>query len=1586
MKVRLIIPIVGLLLSSIWVIASTQSRGLGQDANVAGTAPDEWFSTVQKQISQGEYRPSIQSSYCKGERFAEPRLHFANRAQNLRAYFDKSGIELMPRVMHDGQSWNMKLQFRFMHSNVEPEIIGNRIVYQNGSVIQEYANSPEGIKLDVIVLNESRKRDNLSFAAKIEIQSLQYSYNTEDCLVLSSEDGRVILSVISVFDARNRKLRHSIDYDGFGNLSLSISENNAVSPIHMSILISSKNKQIDTRMYSDNSVLRSRQTPPAQWTAEQNQAHACFGWSVSTAGDVNGDGYADVIVGARLFDNGQVDEGRTLVYHGSASGLSPTADWTAESDQAGAEFGTSVSTAGDVNGDGYADVIVGAPYFENGQHNEGRAFVYYGSASGLSPTAVWFVESDQANASLGWAVSTAGDVNNDGFSDVVVGARMFDNGQTDEGRAFVYHGSASGLASSAAWIAESDQEDACFGGSVSTAGDVNGDGYADVIVGAAYYDNGQYNEGRTFVYHGSASGLSPTADWTAESDQISAEFGTSVSTAGDVNGDGYADVIVGARMFDSGQVDEGCAFVYHGSTSGLSPNATWIAESDQAEAYFGGSVSTAGDVNGDGYADVIVGAWWYDNGEIDEGRVFVYHGSASGVTPSAVWIAESDQAEAYFGGSVSTAGDVDGNGYADVIVGAPYYDNDQYNEGRAFGYYAIHNISADSMIEPSERRYEEYSQITPSAVFRNAGFIDENNIPVTCLINLGASTVYTSDRTIDFLAAGTETLIVFDGFTLSVCGTHYQALAYSSLPEDSFFIDDTVTRYFAAARIYELAAPGCGAWKYPNADSGLVPYPTDPNWILAAAPELQQISALDSAWWVTAGAIDTAHQDLQLYGFQFEVTDTLIEEITVDWWGHYGDSIQQHCALYLWDNQDSVWSQRAEDFFAYEDAYLTYDVSADSIGSFVSSSGYMYVCAGADFEYKYSCPLLFTFNGEKQVFIGDVVTGCDIGMWLDRVLGSNIYLPPDYDEYVRIDGRNLQNTDGKYRLTVNEMLQEVTYLDEVKLYVIDHPIEYDVYPHEALIYPGYQGLKIHASDQTSLRAAIDENGVDILSTLEAEDRIYVPFERSGITGFAEPFTINLDVGELADPGSAVLYLYGSTRFQDSDEIAPVSDIYRANKVGMRLQNPRVEVIDASGRWKKVASCGMPRGHKKTVTYRLYDENGNSIFTTGDHRLRITFYTEVYLDKAWVSCHTASDYHLVELQPDIADLHYYGYADYTSPDGKYPGDYDYNKRVSRDYANVVGYYTRYGDVKPLLNTADSRFVIMCHGDEINFEFDAEDLPELAEGWMRDFVFASKGFYKMARSGRAYAYSVDPIPFYGMREDMSANGVGYYPYDPSPGFVASLLGRIYAKFAFDYPFSLSDAISMIKTHLFGGIRNQYPAELTGYCQEWNTRHVGAYYPDHYADLPPHLNLERVPLYEHDGDWTTHLASLGIPFGGHSLHSNYVRVWLVTTVPLSVEEQEFDVPSHFTFAVGNPNPFRKSTRISYVLPSRMQVCLNVYDLSGRLVRTLVNEIQPPGLYNTEWHGSDNLRRKCPSGVYFVQLTTGTEYSATRKLLLVR
>ncbi len=429
--------------------------------------------------------------------------------------------------------------------------------------------------------------------------------------------------------------------------------------------------------------------PPATpaWSARGGQQLAQMGFSVSTAGDVNGDGYADVLVGANQYTNGQSWEGRAYLYLGSAAGLAVTPTWFAESNQVEAFFGAVVATAGDVNNDGYSDVLVAAPLYDNGQSDEGRVHLYLGSATGLSGAPAWTVESNQAFAYMGTSAGTAGDVNGDGYSDVIVGAPNFSNDQSQEGIAYVYLGSAAGLAAAPSWTAEGNQAFSMFGVSVSTAGDVNGDGYADVVVGATLYDDIAYtNQGRVSLYLGSTTGLSTSRAWTAEGNQANAGFGNSVAPAGDVNGDGYGDVIIGCEDCRVSLSQEGVVWLYLGSPGGLPRFASWSVAGGQAGARLGGMVATAGDVNGDGYSDLIFGARNFDNGQTDEGRVYVYIGTSSGPSTTADWTVEGDQAAAGFG-TVASAGDVNGDGYDDVIIGSPGYDSSFVNEGRAFVYH-----------------------------------------------------------------------------------------------------------------------------------------------------------------------------------------------------------------------------------------------------------------------------------------------------------------------------------------------------------------------------------------------------------------------------------------------------------------------------------------------------------------------------------------------------------------------------------------------------------------------------------------------------------------------------------------------------------------------------------------------------------------------------------------------------------------------------------------------------------------------------------------------------------------------------------
>jgi len=302
--------------------------------------------------------------------------------------------------------------------------------------------------------------------------------------------------------------------------------------------------------------------------------------------------------------------------------------WIGEGNREGALFGFSVAGAGDVNGDGFDDVVVGAPYYAVQSPREGAAFLFLGSAQGLAESPAWSVEAFSSLSEFGVSVAPAGDVNGDGFADVIVGAFTFSHPESREGGAFLYLGSPAGLSATADWTAEGDQVDALLGLSAGAAGDVNADGYADVIVGALSFDGAAANEGRAYVFLGSQAGLSQLPAWTAQADQGSVLYAEDVATAGDVDGDGFSEVIVGCGRCAAGEQWEGQAFVYRGSPRGPSARAAWILEVDQPFAGAGASVDGAGDVNGDGLDDIIVGAYGWHNNQLGEGGAFVYHGSA----------------------------------------------------------------------------------------------------------------------------------------------------------------------------------------------------------------------------------------------------------------------------------------------------------------------------------------------------------------------------------------------------------------------------------------------------------------------------------------------------------------------------------------------------------------------------------------------------------------------------------------------------------------------------------------------------------------------------------------------------------------------------------------------------------------------------------------------------------------------------------------------------------------------------------------------------------------------------------------------
>jgi hypothetical protein len=389
--------------------------------------------------------------------------------------------------------------------------------------------------------------------------------------------------------------------------------------------------------------------------------------SWGTESDFNGDGATDVVVGAPNTNP------RVMVFNGSAA---PPMAPSQTIDGAGqARFGTSVAAA-DVNGDGFADLIVGAESgaIAGASGATGTITVLNGSPSGLLTNLTAVIAGTSAAGQFGGSVAGAGDVNGDGYADVIVGAyQSAPGGRASAGTATVFLGSASGLRAAPHRVLEGALAGDWFGFSVAGAGDVNGDGFADVIVGAYGADNeAGTNAGSASVYLGSASGLSATAHRVIEGATANAETGWSVAGAGDVNGDGYSDIVLGNPWMDiAARSDSGSARVHLGSATGvqLAPSRTW--DGPTVNELFGWSVSSAGDVNSDGYSDVIVGAKDASpSGRVRAGSASVFLGGPTGPASVAATVLTGSGAGDAFGGAVACAGDFNGDRFSDVIVGA----------------------------------------------------------------------------------------------------------------------------------------------------------------------------------------------------------------------------------------------------------------------------------------------------------------------------------------------------------------------------------------------------------------------------------------------------------------------------------------------------------------------------------------------------------------------------------------------------------------------------------------------------------------------------------------------------------------------------------------------------------------------------------------------------------------------------------------------------------------------------------------------------------------------------------------------------
>jgi hypothetical protein len=404
---------------------------------------------------------------------------------------------------------------------------------------------------------------------------------------------------------------------------------------------------------------------------------------VSSAGDVNGDGFEDIIIGAYQNDAAGMDAGRAYIYFGG-SAIDSIPDVILTGEAAEDVFGASVASAGDVNGDGFGDIVIGAFQNDAGGTNAGRVYIYFGGPVVDDIADVVFTGTIPNNF-FGHVVTGAGDVNGDGYDDVIAAAPAYNS---FAGIAYIYYGGSSMDTIPDVTVTGVNPGDS-FGSSMAYVGDVNGDNFADVLVGA--YDAFVNTAGKAYLYFGGVS-MDSTADVVMNGEEVADVFGASVSSAGDVNGDGFSDVIVGALNNDAAGMDAGKAYIFFG---GLSMDATPdVIMTGSAPGDNFGIVSTAGDLNDDGFSDVIVGAIRNDAGGTNAGRAYVYFG-ATNMDSTADLIFTGEAEEDLFGLAVATAGDVNGDGISDIIIGAPYNDFTGTDAGKAYLYLSSPTIPVE---------------------------------------------------------------------------------------------------------------------------------------------------------------------------------------------------------------------------------------------------------------------------------------------------------------------------------------------------------------------------------------------------------------------------------------------------------------------------------------------------------------------------------------------------------------------------------------------------------------------------------------------------------------------------------------------------------------------------------------------------------------------------------------------------------------------------------------------------------------------------------------------------------------------------
>jgi tetratricopeptide (TPR) repeat protein len=386
-----------------------------------------------------------------------------------------------------------------------------------------------------------------------------------------------------------------------------------------------------------------------------------------------------------------------------------------------------------------------------------------------------------------------------------------------------------------------------------------------------------------------------------------------------------------------------------------------------------------------------------------------------------------------------------------------------------------------------------------------------------------------------------------------------------------------------------------------------------------------------------------------------------------------------------------------------------------------------------------SCPILYAWDGERIRFVTDFLGGSAFGY----LLAPGRYNVSDTAETVKLEPFPLVSREGLFDVRFVNQLEEVLFYDRASLLVIDHPRDVEVFPNERLMPgPPFPGERLYAvQGARPVEAALDGRGEDVTELLSSIDRRYPDrFDLLPFKGYAEEHSLTLDLGALEEGAHYVLLLYGWVDYADS------SANLAASQAGVALVPPYLEVGDAGGRFSRASEqMGFPAGLPKTM---LVDLEG--LVSPARNRARIVTSMRLYWDQIRIARVAEAPGMLVsELPPSRAELRFLGYPAPFNPDGRRPSLYTYDEILPQElWGAHQGFYTRYGDVGPLVEAVDDRYVIARHGDELRLGFSESGLPPLPPGFERTFMIAADGFGKDMDLNSAYPDTIEPLPFHGM----------------------------------------------------------------------------------------------------------------------------------------------------------------------------------------------------------------------------------------------